>query len=222
MKKGFWILVVFGFVGFVLSKDAQAAWPWQNEGAKKVVAPAQKQETSNDSPVASSESVKKEATAAAVQASPKTTDIEKQRALREKKKAALNSHEWEVEVIAMSGKGVKQSDILVFSESKFFSEVFSKLGFEPTNYTVTAQDDGATVVESMQSADKEGIVFWRIEFDKDLAGCKGIYSRQLSQNKTEDYSFTSLSKKPYVHVAKSEAPAADKKADPAPDAEKRK
>jgi hypothetical protein len=139
--------------------------------------------------------------------------VEKQRALRAKKRTEVNNNQWEIDVMALDGKGAKQKDLLIFKDNKFCSDNFSKSGFGPSNYTLSILDDGSVVVETMQSADKEGILFWRVELDPQLVACKGILSRQLGENKTEDYSFISVGKKPVmntpppVEAPKVEAPA---------------
>jgi hypothetical protein len=138
--------------------------------------------------------------------------MDKQRVMRERKRVELNNTEWDITVSALSGKGAAQNDVLTFVDSKFSSQAYSGMGFGASNYTLTVVEDGSAVAETMQSSEKEGMVFWRIELDPAMATAKGIISRQIAPNKTEDYSFSSTAKRPIVKAAPvaEKAPAATK------------
>ncbi|MGE5279492.1 MAG: hypothetical protein ACM3L6_01940 [Deltaproteobacteria bacterium] len=123
-------------------------------------------------------------------------DLEKKRVMKDKARQAIDGNQWEVSVIAMSGKGEKTPDALIFKDNKFSSKEYAQKGYAPSNYTISLTDDGRAVVETMQSEEKQGICFWRVEFDDKFAGLTGVLSRQLSENKTEDYSFVSTGKTP--------------------------
>jgi hypothetical protein len=186
-------------------------WPWDKNAAqatKNAPAIAAPEAAAKQAPVV--QEVSKEA------AKPSKSSIDKDRMLREKKKSALNNSQWDIEVVALSGKGSKQKDVLVFYENKFSSDVYSKLGFNASNYTLTLQENGMAVVETMQTSEKEGIIFWRIELDPAVTVCKGVLSRQLPNNKSEDYSFVSVAKKPYQPPAPAVAGEA-----PVPEAKKK-
>ncbi|MBI5873388.1 MAG: hypothetical protein HZB36_04505 [Candidatus Omnitrophica bacterium] len=185
-------------------------WPWDKNAAevtKSAPAIAAPEAAAKQAPVA--QEVPKEAVR------PSKANIDKDRMLREKKKSALNNSQWDIEVVALSGKGSKQKDALVFYENKFSSGEFSKSGFDASNYTLTLQENGNAVVETMQTSEKEGIIFWRIELDPAVTICKGVLSRQLPNNKSEDYSFVSVAKKPYQPPAPAPAsPAIEEAAVP--------
>ena len=66
--------------------------------------------------------------------------MEKQRVLRDKKKAQVNNNQWDVEISPLSGKGAKQTDVLIFRDNKFASNAYAKVGFSPSNYTLTVAD----------------------------------------------------------------------------------
>lgn len=187
-------IIVGGIVFISLTCFAVSGfcWPWDKKAeqeTKKAPVAAAHQEDLKPAPVAPQEP--KEAVKAG------KTGIDKDRMLREKKKSALNNSQWDVVVTALSGKGLKQNDVLTFYENKFSSDAYSKIGFNASNYTMTLQENGMAVVETMQTSEKEGIIFWRIELDPSVTECRGVLSRQLSTNKTEDYSFVSTSKKPF-------------------------
>jgi len=205
---GIWV------AAFVLYGIVEAhAWPWGRKAQEEAKspeaiaevqapapAPAKTEEAPQpqaEAPKAPAPEVKEEAKPAAP--APPSVDrkkLDKARAMKDRRRKAVDGNQWDVSVIAMSGKGEKAPDVLVFKENKFSSREYEKIGYPPSNYTVSITDDGNTVVETMQSNDELGILFWRVEFDKDLAGCRGVISRQISENKTEDYSFVSTAKKP--------------------------
>lgn len=74
----------------------------------------------------------------------------------------LNGTEWEVTMTNVTKKGKKKTneDKLIFLDKKFISEKFDKKGYEPTNYSATIQDDGATKFGTMQIKGKD-TSFWK-------------------------------------------------------------
>jgi hypothetical protein len=182
------ILVVCCVLSF-----ATAGYCW-TFGKKKEAQPAATTEK-----VVKSEKAVTQPQAPAQQASKMSQkDIDKMRAQRDKKRAELNNLQWDVDVTAINGKGEKKKDYLIFQDNKFSSDEATKSGFQPSNYTLTIQDSGAVVLETMQMAEKEGAIFWRVEFDNTLNTCHGVFSRQSANGKGEDYSFASTAKKPVV------------------------
>ncbi len=186
------VFIICFLLGFWLTFSATGhCWPWE----RKAPAPAPK----------ASEAVKEQpAQQAAVAVAipqdikeapkPSKVNLNKEKLLREKKKSALNNSQWDIEVVALNGRGPKQKDILVFRDNKFSSENYLKQGFKDSNYTLTLLENDMAVVETMQTADKGGIIFWRIEFNTEVTVCKGVLSRQVTNVKTEDYSFVSIAK----------------------------
>lgn len=186
MKKSVLLGLILFFVFAFVSNGH--CWPWD----KKQEAPSKPAAVSN-------EAVSKQAPSAKT-AEPAKPEPDKTRSLREKKKRELNDSQWEIEVLPLNGKGAKESDVITIKDNKFSSEEFAKKGFEPSNFTLSLQDDVFPVAETMQSSEKEGTVFWRVEFDSTLVSCKGIISQQLPGNKSEDYSFISTAKRPVLNV----------------------
>ncbi len=213
MKKGFGVLIVTMILGLAFGRTGDA-WPWDTTAPAKKASPAAAAPAKTDAKAAPAEEKASQAKPV-VQSIPTLSpaELEKQRAQRDKKKGQLNNNQWDVDITPLSGKGAKLTDVLVFRDNKFSSDYFSKMGFAPSNFTVTIQDDGSVVVETMQSGEKEGIIFWRLELDKDLASCKGILSRQLADNKTEDFSFASSGKRPVLAQAPVAANEKDVKKD---------
>lgn len=210
MKKSVLLGLILFFVFVFVAKGH--CWPWdkkQETPAKPAAASSEAAFTQAPAPKAA-EPPRAVATEALVPAKP---DPDKTRSLREKKKREINDSQWEIDVLPLSGKGAKESDVITIKDNKFSSEVFAKKGFEPSNFTLSLQDDASPVVETMQSSEKEGTVFWRVEFDSVLVSCKGIISQQLPGNKSEDYSFISTAKRPVLNVpvkAPAEKPAPPK------------
>ncbi|MCX7927414.1 MAG: hypothetical protein N2606_04685 [Candidatus Omnitrophica bacterium] len=136
-------------------------------------------------------------------ASPQKTpeELKREEALKvrkaqaQRKLAELNNTEWQIELTPLYSKGKKETDTVVFKENKVSLVNFSKKGFGPTNFTLTVQEDGMVVWETMQTSEKGQLVFWRGEMDTDLKQMRGVASYQIDQNNKQDYSFISISKK---------------------------
>lgn len=77
----------------------------------------------------------------------------------------LDGSEWLVNMVYVTEKGKKVSDedTLIFKDKKFVSKSFEKDGFEPTNYSLTLEDDEVTTrFGTMQIKGKE-TAFWKGE-----------------------------------------------------------
>lgn len=113
----------------------------------------------------------------------------------EEKKAELNGTQWEVQITTKVTKtSMPKTDTLIFQDGKFRSEALSKKGFSPTNYTLTLQEGGPTVWETMQTGSdkKEGVAFVRGEWKGNVMS--GVIVRQLETG-NEDYYFSNTGKK---------------------------
>jgi hypothetical protein len=81
-------------------------------------------------------------------------------------------------------------------EYKILPETRQKIAeLRGTNYTLTIQDDGKVVWETMQTSEKAGIVFRRREIDLNIEKMQGILSQRIDDKTTRDYAFVSVSKK---------------------------
>ena len=119
---------------------------------------------------------------------------EKLKLERDKKRKQINSTQWAIDLNLMGVKGKSKQDVLIFEENRFYAKKTSKEGFNATNYTISVQDDGITVWETMQTAEEGKINFWRGEIAEDMKSMRGIVSKQLPDGTTENYSFLSQSK----------------------------
>ena len=166
-----------------------AAYAWF--GMKKSEAPAEEK--------ASVEQKKQQPAAAAVAAPKVDKDLEK--TLKEKREAIqrkmsqLNNTEWQIEMTPLSGKGKKESETVTFKNNQVMMAGYSKKGFPMTNITLTVQDDGTVIWETMQTSEKSGICFWRGEMDKTLMTMRGVMSHSIDEKNKIDYSLQSIARK---------------------------
>jgi len=182
------LLMVFLFG----SISAAYSWPWDSKpspSAQQAPEP-QKPEPAVEKPAPVPEKQVKPAPV------PDKKKIDKEKAMRDRVRVSLNNTMWDIELTPTSGKGKKMEDTLFFRDNKFGSVEVLKQGFRDSNYTLTVFENGISVLETMQSGDS-GVIFWRVEFDAAISSCKGVLSRQLSDVKSEDFSFTSIKKRPY-------------------------
>jgi hypothetical protein len=117
----------------------------------------------------------------------------KRRELIDNKKASLNNTAWEIEIVPLGG-GKKTDDTVIFREGKVSLKALKEKGFSPTNYTLTIQDNGSLIWETMQTSERGKIVFIRGEISSDIKTMHGIMSYPKG-GKTQDYSFMSLEKR---------------------------
>jgi hypothetical protein len=112
-----------------------------------------------------------------------------------KKMVLLNNTEWQIEMTPLSGKGKKEIDTATFKNNQVVLSGFSKKGFGPTNLTLTVQEDGSVVWETMQTSEKNGMCFWRGELDKTMMTMRGVASHKIDDKNKMDYSFVSTGRK---------------------------
>jgi hypothetical protein len=95
----------------------------------------------------------------------------------------------------LSGKGKKESETVTFKNNQVMMAGYSKKGFPMTNITLTVQDDGTVIWETMQTSEKSGICFWRGEMDKTLMTMRGVMSHSIDEKNKIDYSLQSIARK---------------------------
>ena len=110
----------------------------------------------------------------------------------EAKKLEINGTQWEIQVAPQGGaKGtLPKTDTLTFQDGRFTSKSLGK-DYPSTNYTLTVEENGNTIFETMQTSEKYGVAFWRGEWKDNVMS--GVISRQI-EDKSEEYTFTSSSK----------------------------
>jgi hypothetical protein len=174
---------------FVLTSGVQAhAW----FGGKK------KETTATEETRATTETAAKQAAPAA--AAPKV-DKALEKTLKEKREAVakkmalLNNSEWQIEMSPAGGKGKKELETVAIKNNQVSMAGFLKKGFLASNFTLTLQEDGSVVWETMQTSEKNGICFWRGELDKTLTTMRGVLSHAIDTKNKVDYTFASTSRR---------------------------
>jgi len=76
---------------------------------------------------------------------------------------------------------------LIFEEKKFISKNFEKMGYIPTNYSLSVKEDGTTTFGTMQIKGKE-TTFWKGGVKGDTVN--GNAHVQSDKGSTKDYYFT--------------------------------
>ena len=110
------------------------------------------------------------------------------------KKAAaetrLKDTQWAITLSSMDGEPSKKplTDTLSFKAGTIASERLTSDGYPTTHYTLTIQDNGVPVWETMQSQEGKGVAFWRGELHGDTI--RGILSEHPDKGKVKDYSFS--------------------------------
>lgn len=106
-----------------------------------------------------------------------------------KAKEKLNSQpEWVIYMTSLANKKSMGSDALIFTESKISAKGFSAKGYNQSNCTITVQEDGGIVWETMQVNEKGDRIFWRGELKDSLM--QGMISMQAKDGKSQDIGFT--------------------------------
>lgn len=131
----------------------------------------------------------------------------KQRLAQQQKiTAQLNNQEWQIELTplnaAANAKVKKEMDVVIFKDNKVSIAGFGKKGFIPTNYSLTVQEDGMIIWETMQTSQNAGTAFWRGEMPKDMLSIRGVVSHVIDAKTKNDYSFVSTSKRNLAAEAK--------------------
>jgi hypothetical protein len=120
------------------------------------------------------------------------------RLLIEQRRKEIDNIEWELQLVPLAGKGKALSETAIFKDRQVSFVEFGKKGFNPSNFSLKIQEDDIIVWETMQTAEKSGVIFWRGEINPDLQKMRGVISHQISDKKKEDYSFVSTSRKSTV------------------------
>jgi len=104
----------------------------------------------------------------------------------------LSGSIWEVELIVPSSEKDKKEivrDVLNFSDRKFSSSFCSAQGLRTSNYSVSRQEDGKVVWETMQTAADGSTATWYGEWQGKTM--KGILSYRPAGKESRNFSFMS-------------------------------
>jgi hypothetical protein len=200
MRRVFLLAVTASFIFMCISSGEAFLFGKKKQEPAAQTNVNQASATAPQAPVASKEEAPKAEVAKAEPVKPKIDKTQKEaiefkRKLMEKKRNELNNTEWQIELAPMSGKGNKEGETVVFKNNQVSLVGYGKRGFPTTNYTLTVQDDGSAVWETMQTSEKSGIAFLRGEIDAAIQNMRGVLSHRIDEATAEDYSFVSTSKK---------------------------
>ncbi len=111
-------------------------------------------------------------------------------------KTDLNGSSWEVALSPTDGKGKETKDELIFQNNQIAVKGFSGRGFKSTNYTITppTSEGGTSVWETMQTSEKDGLLFIRGEWKEKDQVMRGLISHQKEGEPSQDYNFSSQAK----------------------------
>ncbi len=104
-----------------------------------------------------------------------------------RKRDSLENTRWDIQITASTGEK-KISDVVIFKDKKFSVDGLSVKGFPPVDYSLSPKDDesGQVVLETMQTSEKEGTIFWRLEIAADEMSFKGVFSEVSPDQKSQD------------------------------------
>lgn len=96
---------------------------------------------------------------------------------------------WEVKLGPISPEVLQgsQTDILKFKEGRFVSNILTKEGFDPSNYSVRYKDKGTIIWETMQSGHGGAIASWQGKWNGKVM--KGILSQKFPGKEAKTFSF---------------------------------
>jgi len=128
-------------------------------------------------------------------AKPLTTD---EKAKRKKEVVAmLSGTTWDVELFPMDDPKKKPiKDVVSYEHGRLKSKAFATEGYSESNLTVTIEDDGKAIWETMQSHTTKGPIFWRGELAEKTV--TGVLSRQNKDGSTEAYSLRGVQSGTFV------------------------
>jgi len=102
---------------------------------------------------------------------------------------ALNGTEWEVKMIPTDKKASQavEYDKIRFSDDQVVSKNMAAKGFQPTFYTLTSNDEGVIIWETMQTGPAGDIVAWRGEWVN--GQMRGVINQQMASGETRTFHF---------------------------------
>ena len=119
-------------------------------------------------------------TAPVVQKPPRTRE--------EMVRAQLDGTQWTLQLTPRNEKAKPKHDTISFDVNKVASERLSKSGYGNSNYSLTIGGNKVAAWETMQSDEKDGVVFWRGEFDGSMV--RGMVTERPAKGRSEDYTFS--------------------------------
>lgn len=139
--------------------------------------------------VVSSTAAEKNRTAPATKT---TTIVTDRREAEARAKETLAAKKWTIYLTIIGAKKAKsETDVLTFAEGKLTSKNLSSKGYPTSNITVTVQDNGTIIWETMQTKENGDMAFWRGELEGEIM--RGVLSLQSVKGGAQDFSFSNVS-----------------------------
>ncbi len=111
--------------------------------------------------------------------------------------AMLSGTTWDVELFPMDDPKKKPiKDVVSYEHGRLKSKAFAVEGYSESNLTVTIEDDGKAIWETMQSHATKGPIFWRGELAEKAVN--GVLSRQNKDGTTDAYSLRGVQSGTFV------------------------
>ncbi len=101
----------------------------------------------------------------------------------------LEGTEWDVKLISKNKGNAPaiEYDRISFKHDQVSSKKLAAMGFTPTFYTLTGNEDGTVIWETMQTGPKGEVVAWRGEWNQ--GEMRGVLSQQLASGETRVFQF---------------------------------
>jgi hypothetical protein len=120
-----------------------------------------------------------------------TVSLTERREAETTAKEVLSAKEWTIYLTPAGVKKAKsETDVLTFAEGKLTSKNLSTKGYPTSNITVTVQDNGTIIWETMQTKENGDMAFWRGELEGEAM--RGVLSLQPVKGTTQDFSFNNV------------------------------
>ena len=127
----------------------------------------------------------------------------------------VDGTQWQIKLTTAAVR-TSSEDRVQFDKGRFTSPLFQPKGFATSNYTLTEEQGGPVVWETMQTSEKEGTLSWRGELSGETM--RGVASWRKRDGSVVNYTFTGrkVVEPTGPKVAEPTAPAAAAKPPTAP------
>ena len=174
------VVIILAVIVSVNAGQAQAAW-----------GRAKKSESAAEAKSAEKAAAGQEKKAVA----PLNERLIARKAAEKKAKETLAEKEWTIKVTQSASASTKKAkpeiDVLTFSpEGKVTSKNSAAKGYPATNVTVTVQDNGTIIWETMQTNPEVGVLFWRGELNNTIMN--GSLTLQPQKGSIEEFYFMTV------------------------------
>src|SRR5881628_2450707 len=100
--------------------------------------------------------------------------------------SSLDGTQWQIKLTTATVK-TPSEDRIRFEKGRFTSPLFRPKGFSTSNYTLTEEEGGPVIWETMQTSEAEGTLSWRGELGGDAM--HGVASWRKPDGTVVNYNF---------------------------------